>query len=50
MVDIRPLGTGLIVLIVLFLVQPLSTSYSGISMNIIAALIVGVAAVTAAFQ
>jgi len=49
-IDIQPLGVGAIVILLLLLMQPMSGSFSGISMNIVGAAVVLIGALTAAFS
>lgn len=48
-IDFVPLGVGVVVLVVLLVGQPLSSSYGGLSMNLIGSLFVAVFAILAAF-
>jgi len=49
MVNPKPLGTAAIVIAVLLIVQPLTVTYSGISMNVIGAAVVAIGGILGGF-
>ena len=49
MVNPKPLGVAAIVIVVLLVVQPLTMTYSGISMNVIGSVVVAIGGISAGF-